>query len=155
MLKKTITYTDYNGNKRTENFYFGLNKAELMDMELSVTGGMRQLLQMIIDKQDIPRIIDSFKKLIRASYGEKSPDGRRFIKSEELTDAFVQTEAYSELYMEMLSDADKAAAFINGIMPAEVMVKMQEREAANAEEKKPEDNGDANLLNIVSIPDNK
>lgn len=155
MIKKTITYTDYNGTERTENFYFGLNKAEIMDMELSVTGGMRNLLQMIIDKQDIPKIIDAFKKMIRMSYGEKSPDGRRFIKSKELTEAFVQTEAYSELYMELLGDSNKAAAFINGIMPADVMAAMQEKEAAKAAEeaKKNENNGDANLLgNVVDIP---
>lgn len=147
MLKKTITYTDYNGNERTENFYFGLNKAEIMDLELGVTGGMRQLLQLIISKQDIPKIIDTFKKLIRMSYGEKSPDGRRFIKSQELTDAFVQTEAYSELYMEMLGDADKAADFINGIMPAEVIAAMKEQEAG---ENKDGNNEDASLLNNIT-----
>lgn len=143
MIKKTITYTDYNGNQRTENFYFGLNKAEIMDMELSVTGGMRQLLQMIMDKQDIPKLIDAFKQMIRMSYGEKSPDGRRFIKSKELTDAFVQTEAYSELYMELLGDSEKAAAFINGIMPADVTAMMEKREA---EAKKNEGPADASLL---------
>ena len=143
MIKKTITYTDYNGNERTENFYFGLNKAEIMDMELSVTGGMRQLLQMIIDKQDIPKIIEAFKKIIKMSYGEKSPDGRRFIKSEELTEAFVQTEAYSELYMELISDADAAANFINGIVPADIGAAM----ASKREENK--NNGDANLLHAV------
>lgn len=150
MLKKTITYTDYNGTERTENFYFGLNKAEIMDMELSVVGGMRQLLQMIIAKQDIPKIIDAFKKMIRMSYGEKSPDGRRFIKSEELTQAFVQTEAYSELYMELLGDADKAAEFINGIMPADVIAAMHKQEAENAQKENNENNGDASLLNSVS-----
>lgn len=155
MIKKTITYTDYNGNERTENFYFGLNKAEIMDMELSTAGGMRNVLQLIIDKQDIPKIIDTFKRLIRMSYGEKSADGRRFIKSPELTEAFVQTEAYSELYMELLSDAEKAAAFINGIMPADVMAAMQEQQTVkNEPEKKVENNGDANLLgsNIVGMP---
>ena len=149
MLKKTITYTDYNGTERTENFYFSLNKAEIMDMELSVSGGMRQLLQNIIDKQDIPNIITTFKKLIRDAYGEKSPDGRRFIKSKELTDAFVQTEAYSELYMELLGDAEKAAAFISGIMPADVVAAVNKKEE---EAKKNENNGDANLLgNVVDI----
>lgn len=141
MIKKTITYTDYNGNTRTENFYFGLNKAEIMDMELSVTGGMRQLLQMIIDKQDIPKIIDAFKKIITMSYGEKSPDGRRFIKSPELTEAFVQTEAYSELYMELIGNAESAAAFINGIVPADISRQIQKAE---------EENQDANLLKAVT-----
>lgn len=141
MLKKTITYTDYNGTERTENFYFSLNKAEIMDMELSVTGGMRQLLQMIIDKQDIPKIIEAFKNLIKSAYGEKSPDGRRFIKSKELTDAFVQTEAYSELYMELIGDAEKAAEFINGIIPADISSAMAK--------KNKEENNDANLLHVV------
>ena len=144
MLKKTITYTDYNGTERTENFYFSLNKAEIMDMELSVTGGMRQLLQMIIDKQDIPKIIEAFKNLIKSAYGEKSPDGRRFIKSKELTEAFVQTEAYSELYMELIADAEKAAEFINGIVPADIGAAMAK--------KKEEDNNDAKLLHVVETP---
>lgn len=148
MLKKTITYTDYNGVERTENFYFALNKAEIFDMETSVTGGMRQLLQNIMDKQDIPKIIDTFKKLIRMSYGEKSPDGRRFIKSEELTEAFVQTEAYSELYMELIGDAVKAAAFINGIVPSDIAKGIEEQQK-EAEKQETEDNGDANLLHLV------
>lgn len=155
MIKKTITYTDYNGVERTENFYFGLNKAEIMDMELGVTGGFRQLLQMIIDKQDIPKLIDAFKMLIKKSYGEKSPDGRRFIKSDELTQAFIQTEAYSELYMELLGDAEKAAAFVNGIMPADVMAAMKEKEEREKAESEAtvEDNGDANLLgNVMAMP---
>ena len=155
MIKKTITYTDYNGVERTENFYFGLNKAEIMDMELGVTGGFRQLLQMIIDKQDIPKLIDAFKMLIKKSYGEKSPDGRRFIKSDELTQAFIQTEAYSELYMELLGDAERAAAFVNGIMPADVMAAMKEKEEREKAESEAtvEDNGDANLLgNVMAMP---
>ncbi len=140
MIKKTISYTDYNGTKRTENFYFGLNKAEIMDMELSVTGGMRNLLQLIIDKQDVPKIIEAFKKIIKMSYGEKSPDGRRFVKSDELTEAFVQTEAYSELYMELISNADAAADFINGIIPSDVSAQMNKMKEAN---------NDANLLKEV------
>lgn len=119
MLKKLIHYTDYNGVKRSENFYFNLTKAELLDMELGTTGGFRQLLQNIIDKQDIPKIIDAFKTIIFKAYGEKSADGRRFVKSPELSEAFSQTEAYSNLYMELISDAEAAAAFINGIVPAE------------------------------------
>ena len=140
MLKKTISYTDYNGVQRSENFYFNLNKAELMDMELGVTGGMRQLLQIIIDKQDIPKIIDAFKDIIFKSYGEKSPDGRRFVKSKELSEAFSQTEAYSELYMELISDAEKAAAFINGIVPADVL---------NAQAEDETKDGDIHLLTPV------
>lgn len=144
MLQKLITYTDYNGNQRSENFYFNLTKAELMDMELGVTGGMRQLLQLIMDKQDIPKIIDAFKEIIFKAYGEKSPDGRRFVKSKELSEAFSQTEAFSDLYMELITDANAAAAFINGIVPAEIRDSMTEEETK--EENKP---ADASVLTPV------
>ena len=121
MLKKTITYTDYDGVKRTENFYFNLNKAELMDMELSTPdGGLRNRLRAIMDKRDIPGIIRTIKDFIIAGFGEKSPDGRKFIKSKALSEAFMQTEAYSELYMELISDANATAAFINGMIPEEL-----------------------------------
>lgn len=117
MLKKTITYTDYNGNERTEDFYFNLTKAEISEMELSVNGGMTEWIQQIINTSDSAEIVKIFKKIILASYGEKSVDGKRFIKSDELRDAFSQTEAYSELFMELLSDEKQASAFVNGIIP--------------------------------------
>ena len=120
MLRKLIKYVDYNGNERQENFYFNLNKAELLEMETEVTGGMRQLLENIMEKQDIPKIMKSFKTIILKAYGEKSPDGRRFYKSEELSQAFTQTEAYNILYQELLSDAKKAAEFINALMPEDM-----------------------------------
>ena len=119
MLKKTITYTDYSGNERTEDFYFNLSKAEVMEMEMSTSGGLAQMIQRIVASQDAPAIIDIFKKLILKAYGEKSPDGKRFVKSEELSTAFSQTEAYSQLFMELATDADEAAKFVNGIVPAE------------------------------------
>lgn len=130
MLKKLIEYTDYNGKPRKENFYFSLNKAELMEMELGTVGGMQNLIQLIIDKQDIPEIIKAFKMIILKSYGEKSADGVRFIKSDELSTAFSQTEAYSNLYMELISNADAAAAFINGIVPADLAARQKEPEKA-------------------------
>lgn len=117
MLKKTITYEDYDGNKRTEDFYFNLSKAEIMEMELSVSGGMTQMLNRIVAEQDGERIIKTFKEIILKAYGEKSPDGKRFIKSEELSTAFSQTEAFSQLFMELATDADAAAKFVNGIIP--------------------------------------
>ena len=120
MLKKLIKYTDYDGRERSENFYFYMSKAELMEMELGTVGGMQNLIQLIIDKQDIPKIMEAFKTIILKAYGEKSPDGRRFIKSAELSEAFSQTEAYSNLYMELITNADAAAAFINGIVPEDV-----------------------------------
>ena len=117
MLKKTITYEDFDGNKRTEDFYFNLSKAEIMEMELGVSGGMTQMLDRIIAEQDSEKIIKTFKEIILKAYGEKSPDGKRFIKSEELSTAFSQTEAFSQLFMELATDADAAAKFVNGIIP--------------------------------------
>lgn len=119
MLKKTITYTDYNGAERTEDFYFNLSKAEIMEMEMSTAGGLAELIQKIVASQDAPAIIKIFKDLILKAYGEKSPDGKRFIKSDENTKAFEQTEAYSNLFMELATDADAAAKFVNGIVPTD------------------------------------
>lgn len=118
MLKKSITYTDYNGVSRTETHYFNLSKAELMEMEYSTSGGMAEMMQRIIDAQDGPTLMKIFKEVILKAYGIKSPDGKRFEKSEEISTAFSQTEAYSELYVELLSDSEKAAEFFNGILPA-------------------------------------
>lgn len=120
MLKKTITYTDYNGTERKEDFYFNLSKAEVMEMEMSTSGGLAQMINKIIETQDSPAIIKIFKDLILKAYGEKSPDGKRFIKSAELSEAFAQTEAYSNLFMELATDADAAAKFVNGITPVEI-----------------------------------
>lgn len=118
MLKKTFTYTDYNGVERTEDHYFNLSKAELMEMELSTTGGLAEMINKIVAAQDAPAIVKVFKDLVLKAYGQKSADGRRFIKSKELTDEFSQTEAYSQLFMELATDADAAAKFVNGIVPA-------------------------------------
>lgn len=120
MLVETISYTDFDGNQRTEDFYFNLTKAEVTEMEMSTTGGMSSMLQKIIAAQDSKRLIEIFKDLILRSYGEKSPDGKRFIKSQELRDAFEQTEAYSELFMKLATNADAASAFVNGIIPVKV-----------------------------------
>ena len=117
MLKKTITYTDFDGNDRTEDFYFNLTKAEVTEMEMSTDGGMAKLLKKIVDEQDSKKIIEHFKTLILNSYGEKSLDGKRFVKSNELRDSFVQSEAYSELFMELATNAEAASAFVNGILP--------------------------------------
>ena len=117
MLKKTITYPDYNGNERTEDFYFNLTKAEAMEMEMSTAGGLETYVKRITDAQDAPAIIKVFKELILKAYGEKSLDGKRFEKSREISNAFAQTEAYSELFMELATNADAASKFVNGIMP--------------------------------------
>lgn len=123
MLKETIKYTDYNGVERTEDFWFHLSKAELMEWEMGTTGGLTEMIKRIVDAQDAPAIIKIFKELVLKAYGQKSPDGKRFIKSEELATEFSQTEAYSQLFMELATDADKAAAFVNGIMPIDVAEK--------------------------------
>ena len=124
MLKKTITYVDYNGAERTEDFYFNLSKAEVMEMELSTTGGLAEMIQRIVAAKDAPAIIKIFKDLVLKAYGEKSPDGKRFMKVDSngtpLYIAFSQTEAYSQLFMELATDADAAAAFVNGIIPADM-----------------------------------
>ena len=119
MLTREITYTDYNGVERTESFRFNLSKAELMEMEMSVTGGFGEMVERIISAKDTPSLIEIFKDLICRSYGVKSPDGRRFMKSKELTEEFTQTEAYSDLFMELALNSEKAAEFVNGILPAD------------------------------------
>jgi hypothetical protein len=117
MLKKTIKYTDYDGNERTEDFYFNLSKAEVMEMEMGTNGGMEKMMAKIVAEQDSKRIVETFKEIIVKSYGEKSLDGKHFVKSKELADKFTQTEAYSELFMELATNANAAAVFINGIIP--------------------------------------
>lgn len=117
MLKKTITYTDYNDVERTEDFYFNLSKAELMEMEMGTDGGLSEMINKIIATKDAPKVIQIFKKIVLMAYGEKSADGKRFIKSDEMREAFSQTEAYSNLFMELAMDENAAADFINGIVP--------------------------------------
>lgn len=120
MLKKTITYTDYNGLERKEDFYFNLSKAEIATMEMSTEGGFAEMINRVVEAKDQVAIIKIFKDLVLDSYGEKSADGKRFIKSEELSTAFSQTEAYSIIFMELATDAEKAAEFVNGIIPADM-----------------------------------
>lgn len=130
MLKKRITYTDYNGEERTEDFYFNLSKAEIIEMEMGVTGGLTELIKKVMATKDVPSVMKIFKDLILKAYGEKSADGKRFIKSEELSREFSQTEAYSILFMELATNADEAAKFVNGIIPADLAKQMP----ANAED---------------------
>lgn len=122
MLKRTFTYTDFNGNERKEEHFFNLTKAEIMEMELSTTGGLAEAIQRVVAAQDTPEIIKIFKTIILASYGVKSPDGKRFMKKKpdgtRYADEFAETEAYSDLFYELATDADAAAKFINGIIPA-------------------------------------
>lgn len=131
MLKKTITYTDYNGQERTEDFYFNLSKAEIMEMELSTVGGFGEMLQRIIAAQDSPTIVKIFKELVLKAYGEKTPDGKRFVKSDELRESFSQTEAYSNLFMELATDSKAASDFVNGVIPSDLAAEAQKQAAAN------------------------
>lgn len=118
MLKKTIKYTNYFGEEVEEDFYFNLTKAELMEMELSERDGFEAMVRKIIRERDNKKIIELFKEMILKSYGVRSEDGRRFIKNDQLREEFSQTEAYSNLFTELASDAEAAAAFVNGIVPA-------------------------------------
>ncbi len=117
MLKKTIKYVDYEGVEREEDFFFNLSKPEVLEMQVSEDGGLDKYLKRIIKENDAKKIMEIFKVLIKKSYGEKSPDGRRFIKSPELSEAFSQTEAYSNLFMELALNAESASDFVNGIIP--------------------------------------
>lgn len=117
MIKWPITYTDYNGDEQTEDFYFNLNKAEILELNLQHNGAYAEYLQNILDRRDGCSLAEEFRKIIEHSYGEKSADGRRFIKSKELTDEFIQTEAFSELYVELATDPERAEKFINGVLP--------------------------------------
>lgn len=126
MLKKTINYTDFNGVKRTEDFYFHLSKAELMELELGTTGGLGGLIKQIIATDDRPTLVKIFKDIILKAYGEKSLDGKRFIKETDegvkLALGFSQTEAYSILFTELATDADAASKFIKGIIPSDMEI---------------------------------
>lgn len=128
MVKKSITYTDYNGEKQTDECYFNLSKAELLEMEMSEKGGFENFVKALIEEKDNKKIYELFKNLILMSYGQKSADGRSFIKKKMvdgqmiyLKDEFEQTEAFTELMMELISGGDEAMAkFINSLIPKEV-----------------------------------
>lgn len=119
MYRKEITYTDYNGNERTEPFYFNLTKTEIARLEMSIPGGLEALVNRLIAKQNGKEIIDTFDMIIEMSYGEKSQDGRQFVKSHELYKAFKETEAYNQFFWELITVEGAAAEFVNGILPEE------------------------------------
>lgn len=128
MLCKSIKFEDWNGVEREEDFYFNLSEAELMELELMSSGGFTNMMKTIIQKKDVPRLMKTFKELILKSYGEKSLDGRRFQKSEELSEEFMQTPAYDILFMELCTNADSASAFVNGIVPKKLAEKSKNAE---------------------------
>ena len=133
MLKKVIKYTDYNGVEREEEKYFNFNKAELMEMELTTVGGLSGLIDKIIKTKDYPSLVKMFEGLILDSYGEKSADGVQFEKSELIRKRFEQSEAYSELFMELATNSESAANFINGIIPKDLRDQV-EKEAKDKKE---------------------
>ena len=130
MFKHNIKYTDYNGTERNEVFYFNLSKAELMEMELSTQAGVDEMIRMMIATNDNAKIVQTFKDLILKSYGIKSEDGKRFIKSKELREQFEQSEAYSEFFMAMLNNEDGLQTkFINGVINGSNVPNLSEEDA--------------------------
>lgn len=121
MYTKKMTYTDFNGVERTETFCFNLTKAEIAEMDLTTDGGLQDRLQGIIDSKNQAEIVRQFKKIILLAYGEKSADGRFFEKSEEISKRFASTQAYSDLFMELSTNTDEATAFVNQIIPKDLL----------------------------------
>ena len=118
MIKKTVTYKDFDGNERTEDFYFHLTEQELTEWELSVDGGLSGVLRRIVNSKDNKKLIEIFKDLLTRSYGVKTPDGRGFVKNKEVLNDFIYTQAFSDIYMELATDDKAASEFVNGIIPA-------------------------------------
>lgn len=129
MLKRDITYEDFDGNQITETFYFNISKPELIELEVEVKEGFSEWMQKIIKAEDYHTIIKEFKRLVLFAYGERSEDGKRFIKNEELREAFSQTNAYNELFMELAMDDGAAAQFVLGIMPKDMVPDIQKQMA--------------------------
>lgn len=120
MIKKTIAYTDYEGNERKETFYFNLTKTELLELEVSEAGGFTKMIERIQEARDAKTVLEVLKEIVHKSYGVKSPDGKKFVKSDELSTGFEQTEAYDQLMMDMIKNPEKAAAFFNGLLPKDL-----------------------------------
>lgn len=129
MFKKTVTYEDYKGNTRTEDFYFNLNKAELVELELSTKGGLTVMMDRIIAAQDNATLFKIFKDLVSKSYGVLSDDGRKFVKNQEVLDDFMQTEAYSIIFSELATNEEAAAEFFNNVIPQNLAKELAEEEA--------------------------
>lgn len=132
MLKETIVYVDYNGTERKEDFYFNLSESELLEMQMTTDGGYGEKLQAVIDSPDIPFIAKTFKEILLKAYGEKSPDGKRLVKSKEISEAFSQTEAYNQLFMKLLSSGDYAGKFFMSIIPPDLSEKVKAAELPKA-----------------------
>jgi hypothetical protein len=120
MYKKTVTYEDFNGTQRTEDFYFNLTKAELMKLQMGTNGGLDERLTKIIKSQDVVTLLKEFEEIVLIAYGEKSEDGKRFVKNDEVRENFKASAAYSEIYVELATNSEEASKFITGIMPADI-----------------------------------
>lgn len=125
MLKKRIKFEDFNGEEREEDFYFNLTKTELVKWELGTTGGLQSLIRKIVDTKDSGALLKIFDDIIGMAYGVRSDDGKRFIKSKELTDEFRQTNAYDEMFIEFMQNPDNYNEFLKAIIPAEVSKEMK------------------------------
>ena len=132
MLKKTITFTDFDGVSRTEDHYFNLTKAEITEMELSKNGGLTTVINRIISEKNMPALAASFKEILKRTYGRKSDDGRRFMKSEEIWKEFEESGAYDVFFMELIQNAGKAIDFINGVIPKDLADKLAKEGAPDA-----------------------
>lgn len=126
MLKKTITCKNFNDVETTEDYWFNLTESEILEMQLGTAGGLDESLKQIVAGMDLPRMVNFFKDFVLKAYGVKSPDGKRFIKNDEIREAFSQTNAYNKLFMELAFDDVAAAEFINGVIPKDVADKMSE-----------------------------
>lgn len=150
MIKKTITYTDYNGTERTEDFYFNFTEAELMEMEYETDGGMSETIQRIIKSNDTAGLIRIFKDFVLKAYGEKTLDGKRFSKSKEISDSFASTEAYSIIFMELATDSKAASEFVNGLIPKRLAETSDQSKKYSVESHT--NNNESTIANMTYIP---
>jgi hypothetical protein len=155
VLKKTITFEDFNGETVSEDFFFHLSKAELVELEMSHQGGLSEALQRIIATEDSKSIIAEFKNIILSAYGKRSDDGKRFVKNQQLREEFESTEAYSSLFMELVTNTDSAIEFINGVIPKDMVEEAAKITAADLKpvpdpvEKPPQEELPAKTDNII------
>lgn len=125
MLVKAIKYTDYNGDEKVKNFYFNLTKTELAKMNLTAEGGMKETIKAMINESDNKKIVDLFEQIVLGAYGEKSPDGESFLKSDEIRARFQCHPAYDALFMELLEGGEKSIGdFINAVVPQDISSKI-------------------------------
>ena len=153
MVKKTIEYEDYNGNKITEDFFFDISPAEAIEMETEQHGGLGENLKKMANTNNIPELMKFFKEFVLRSYGVKSPDGIRFIKSPELAQQFTETKAYSELFVELLTDHNALASFINGVLPKnlkDIVAKVEQDQQAQLAEQEQQKKLQQEALNKIS-----